>query len=373
MKTRKQKVISRIFCMVVSILLLASFFVMPVSAEEAGRFYNFRPNFDFDTQNPSYLYQLPIPLYDANRPFSMMDNTVQIYNMYDIEPSDYDGECATFEFYPKHYSDNPTGLVLPLGVSSLSTDNNSVIMSPDDTIFIESGRFYIGIDTELDALIRTRFTIRPVYSVTGSGNSTFGPVYAFTDTLNIYISEGSKSYFDYPRLEFSYTGLFPDGIQTPMFLCVEFIFTTADPLDITIINAEETAVKFFYGSGTSPNNPVFPAAPGDDLVSGLGSAEQELLDSSAAGLDEGVSIMSGIGNFLGNTRSGGLDLVMFTASFNTIMNSLVDIPGINSLVMISLSLGLFGSLFGLSASIISASSRRSGQAKREAQRVARKK
>ena len=34
MKTRKQKVISRILCMVVSILLLASFFVVPVSAEQ---------------------------------------------------------------------------------------------------------------------------------------------------------------------------------------------------------------------------------------------------------------------------------------------------------------------------------------------------
>lgn len=68
-----------------------------------------------------------------------------------------------------------------------------------------------------------------------------------------------------------------------------------------------------------------------------------------------------------------LNLVAFTGAFNKIMDRIVLIPGLNPLVSISLSLGLFASLFGLAGSIISAASRGSGQAQREAQREARKK
>ena len=367
MKTRKQKVISRIFCMVVSILLLASFFAVPVSAAD-GQYYTFRPSLDPD-HNFSYLYFINAPT--ANFPLTFPC----LYFWEKIEPVDADGDYASFEF--KFDTDNGYNYLLyPLGISTLSTDGSSITLKSDSTAFLEAGRFYLSVyaeDTELVAAIQARFTIRDCVPISnpdgGIDGNVFGTVYGETDIFDIYVSPNTKPYFNYPRLDFSIN----EEVITPVMLCLELMISAEDPYSVKIIDMETNTAKLFYGGGTSPNNPVFPSAPGGDLVSGLGSAEQDLLDSSASGLDEGVSIMSGIGNFLGNTRAGGLDLVMFTASFNTIMNSLVDIPGINSLVMISLSLGLFGSLFGLSASIISASSRRSGQAKREAQRVARKK
>lgn len=368
MKTRKQKVISRIFCMVVSILLLASFFVVPVSAAD-GQYYTFRPSLDPE-DNFSYLY------YQHNSSFDNFPLDYTPFSFWDkIEPVDADGDYASFEFK----FDSDTGynyLLYPLGVSSLSSDGSSIVLTSDSTAFLEDGRFYLSVygeDTEFVAAIKARFTVRDCIPIPnpdgGIDGNLFGVVYGETDIFDIYVSPNTKPYFNYPRLDIT----FNNDVATPVMLCLELLISAADPYEVKIVDMETNTAKLFYGGGTSPNNPVFPSAPGGDLISGLGSSEQELLDSSAAGLDEGVSIMSGIGNFLGNTRAGGLDLVMFTASFNTIMNSLVDIPGINSLVMISLSLGLFGSLFGLAGSIISASSRRSGQAKREAQREARKK
>lgn len=343
-----------IFVLVLAVSLTA-FSVCSVSAED-GAFYSFRPNLDFDTVNASYLYQIGTSGTSADYVFGLMNNTNQIFNYYDIEPADYDGDFATFEFYPRSSGANTlTGLVLPLGLSTLSADGSSVLISVEDTLFLESGRFYVQIETSLDAIIKARFTIRPVYNTLPNGNSTFSSVYATTDYIDVTIS-GSKSYFDYPMLNFASTGYFEDGVVTPVFLCVEFVFSTAEPLDITILNVEATTARLFYGSGTSPNNPIYPPADGGN-VGNLDSAEQELIGSQQQGLDNTGAVIGNAENVILDLNTD-LHLGAFVQALNPILDKIVTISGFDALVNMSLALGIFASLLSLSASIIGASDRK---------------
>lgn len=356
-----------IFVLVLAVSITA-LSVCSVSAED-GSFYRFRPNLDFDTVNASYLYQISFDGNTADYIFDQMDNAAQIFNFYDIEPSDYDGDFATFEFNPRVVGDSHlTGVVMPLGLSTLSDDGSSVLISTEDTLYLEAGRFYAEIDTELNALISARFTIRPVYNTLPNGNSTFSTVYASTDYLNdIYISNQTRGYFDYPLLTFNDTGYFEDGVSTPVFLCVEFVLSTAEPLDITILNVEATTARLFYGSGTSPNNPIYPPADGGN-VGNLDNVEQELIGSQQQGLDNTGTVIGNAENVILDLDTD-LHLGAFVQALNPILDKIVTISGFDALVNMSLALGIFASLLSLSASIIGAGDRRERMRKQRENRT----
>lgn len=356
-----------LICFLVLAISITAFSVCSVSAEE-GAFYRFRPNFDFDSLNPSYLYQLrsssgPTQEYV----YDVMDGLTEIFSFYEVEPSDYDGDFATFEFYPTFGGSYLTGLVLPLGVSSLTSDGSSVLMSAEDTLYLEAGRFYVQIDTEMDAIVSARFTIRPVYNTTPDGVTSFSSVYASTDPIDIYISETSKGYFDYPTMYFNDTGYFDGGVLTPVYLCVEFVFSTAEHLDITILNIEAITSRLFYGSGTSPNNPIYPPADGGN-VGNLDSAEQELINSQLQGLDNTSTVIGNADNIMVDLNTD-LQLGAFVQALNPILDKITTISGFDALVNMSLALGIFASLLSLSASIIGAGDRRERMRKQRENRT----
>lgn len=366
MKTRKQKVISRILCMVVSILLLASFFVVPVSAADllsnvviSNIMYDYGGDSHDSDQLPYEslnVFYMPYDLLFTSYNNTTSSNASSLNPLYIDNTRNQYMEFTFADVDPNNYH---FGVYY---INQLFDDGVNRTFAKGDTLFIDGGFF--GCWTFDDArLTQFRFTLRELGD---SGTFSYGRVVASTDVINFNITEDSEG-FDYDHLAFN----FSQDITSPD-LCLCFEFKADLPDTDFIVGFESTEFIIQFGDGVSPNYPIYPSAPGGDDIAGLGSAEQELLDSSAAGLDEGVFIIGNIGNLINGSRAG-IDLVAFLGAFNGMMDRLFVIPGVNPLVYISLSLGLFGSLFGLAGSIISAASRGSGQAKREAERESRKK
>ncbi|MBQ2024860.1 MAG: hypothetical protein II215_00115 [Paludibacteraceae bacterium] len=327
---------------------ITAFSVCSVSAAD-GRFFTFKPSFDYDGGNASYLYR-----YFGNGISLDILNGTNSLNYTRLVPTEYDTNFAMFEFTVNE--NNGIGgeaqFVFPMGQSSLSGTTGDVVhVIEDDTLFLEEGRFYLEFDTELDAFVKARFTLRGVNNYGGT-QDVFGTVYAKTPIFDIYVSSGTKPYFNYERLDFSVLQEF----DTPVFLCLELQFTTANALELKILYIDDNDGKVYFGGGSSPNNPIYPPADGGN-VGNLDNAEQELIGSQQQGLDNTGTVIGNAENVILDLNTD-LQLGSFVMALNPILDKITTIAGIDALVNMSLALGLFASLLSLSASIIGAGDKR---------------
>lgn len=361
MKTRKQKVICKVLSIIVSILLLASFFVVPVAALDqmtTFKISNIMYEYGGDPNDPEQRPFSSLHVFENRPNFSLSsingrvidsgdsENPLYITNGYDLYME------YTFPYLNLDYS--YFGVYY---INQLFDDNVTRTFAPGDTLFLDASFF--GCWTLTDTVLtQYRFTLRE-----GGDPYDFscGRVVAFTDIKSFHIDEGSEG-FDYDRLAFNFT---TDIKSNSLCLCFEFVIDLTD--DDFEVGFESTDFKIQFGSGVSPNYPIYPPAPGGDDIGHLDSQEQQLIQDSQVGLDAGLDVMQNTGDLITDLEAN-LNLVAFTGALNNILNRLILIPGLSPLVNISLSLGLFASLFGLAASIISADDRRAGQAQRESKR-----
>lgn len=366
MKIRKQKVISRILCMVVSIFLLASFFVVPVAALDqmtTVTIQNILYEFGGDDNDPDQRPYSSANGFGQNsrKPsFSALNNVQSGSNhAFDALGVYVESDTIFFDFYADQFD----YYFLIYYINQVFDDGVTRNFSQGDTFFIENG--HIGVwTTDPSSMSQCRFVLRDF----GNDYSfDYGRVVAYTDVFDINVTEDGDG-IDYDRLSFNFR---EDVTSDSLCLCVEFL-CDLDGGNLFQVLFEQDNYRLSFGPGVSPNYPIYPSAPGGDDIGHLDSQEQQLLQDSQAGLDAGVDVMENTGNLITDLEAD-LNLVAFTGALNQILNRIVLIPGLDPLVHISLSLGLFASLFGLAASIISAASHRSGQAASESKRESRKK
>lgn len=366
MKTRKQKVICRVLCMVVSIFLLASFFVVPVMAEVdklsavklENIMYDYGPDQGGLDQRP-YL-SVYLGTFGANMAWNSFNRVTSSNDSWRLPKSIVnDDSYMTFSY---RFNPDTSNLKLVYYINQLFDDGVIRSFSKGDTCYIEPAYLGVWFDTDSE-FTEYRFTLRD----NGDPYSfSFGSVVASTDVISVNFDDGDEG-IDFDRLPFT----FANDIQSnSLCLCIEFT-CLSNELDFSV-SFEAGYFSVQYGSGVSPNYPIYPAAPGGNDVGNYGSAEQELIQSQEQGLSQGANSMQSAGSNL-QSLSSDLKLMSFVPVLSGALDKIATIPGIMPLVNISLSLGLFASLMGLAASIVSAADRRAGQAKREAQRESRKK
>lgn len=364
MKTRKQKVICRVLCMVVSILLLASFFVVPVSALDQlttvviqNEMYEYGSDHHDPDQRPYSSFYLQES--SMNLTMSFLNTVTSSIEKFLLHPSSISGNPAFMEF---SYSD-----VVPDSfhygiyyINQLFDDGVTRTFATGDTLYIDAAFFGVYLYDDM-RITQFRFTLREL------GNSfdfSFDRVVASTDTINVNVTDNDGG-FDYDRLSFNFT---QDITSNSLCLCLEFKFDITQ--DEVYFELEESNFTIQFGAGVSPNYPIYPSAPGKDEVNGYGSAEQELIGSQESGMQEGLDAMTGMENILADLDSS-LQFGAFTTKLSGVLDRIVSIPGLDALVHISMALGLFASLMALAASIVHAADRKAGQAKREAARDAK--
>lgn len=364
MKTRYQKVI----CILACVFLIASFFAVPVYALDEytiisiqniiydygmGAGGNYDPDFRPYTNLYGYEYLSNYTSFSVlnSRTSSnglspsdiLTDDDFMLYNFSDVFTPSYR------KFYFIYY------------INQIFDDTVVRQFESGDTFYLDVGTFEFwpyGGD-----VLRYRFTLRDA----GDDFSfSFGNVVAYTDVIEHLITE-DDGVVDYNALKFTFRETVSSNT---LCLCLEFdvdihIFSELQ-FDIPLTNFD-----LFFGSGVSPNYPIYPSAPGGDSVSGLGSAEHELIGTQQQGINTGLSVMGDTSSVLSDLNAS-LQLGAFTTQLSGILDRVVSIPGIDALVQVSLALGLFASLMALSASIVSAADRKAGLAKREANRDKKK-
>lgn len=368
MKTRKQKVISRILCMVVSIFLLTSFFVVPVSAEQDY----FTTTFVQDVENfdTSYFRTFAVGGYDeVNKKTSKEGLSADSATSY--------GEAHIEYQFDYQNSINQGISVLYLGASTLHNteidSSQTFYFQKGDTAWLSPGWLHIGIKGDQFAIMNFRFVLRESRSTAaGDRQVHYGRVIAQSEVINTRIDDNGNGHLQFDSVSFE----FLESISTTsLTLCLELFSSSYHNYD-RIVFFLQNEFYLNYGAGKNPNYPIYPNAPGGDEIGGLGSKEDQLLNDSSAGLQEGVNSIGKVNGLLsGGKGVNGTDLHLaaFATNLSGIMERIAGINGIGDLVYISLSLGLFASLFGLAGSIISAADRKAGQAKREAAHSANKK
>ena len=132
--------------------------------------------------------------------------------------------------------------------------------------------------------------------------------------------------------------------------CFGFSFRFLMPFESGKYTFYLNSVKFHIympASSDIVNMPVKPTPPeGSDIVTDVGSKEDELLQSGAAGRDE-------FNNMLGSAAGSLENYIGSFAFLSACMNPVIDIPWIKEVLTISLGLGLTGFILNLGVSAIS--------------------
>lgn len=372
MKTRKQKVICRVLCMVVSILLLASFFVVQVSAEVdqlstvilKNELYSYEADGGGDNPDSSDRPFPSLRFHNASKsaPFSVLNNLTS----FDFKwPSDvYTGRNYMYFEFDKEFLDLPSNYsaYYVYYINQLFDDGVVRSFSEGDTCFISPGTFDAIPDDDC-YFTSYRFVLRE------DGDSygfDYGKVVASTKSYSIDVGSDDDGIVYDDRLALNFTS---DVKSNTLCLCLELKVESFE--DFFTFNVWQNSVEVSWGPGVSPNYPIYPSAPGGSDVGDYGSAEQEVIQSQEQGITEGLDSISNAENVL-TDLDVNFKLDTFSVTLINIMNRIGNVPGFDSLVHISLSLGLIASFLSLTGAIISAADRKAGQAQREAQREARR-
>lgn len=375
MKTRRQKVVLkyiRKYMVILScILLCASFFVMPVSAEVdslnsvtiENYTYIYGGNFMDSTPDvPVLLYNACFAGVTSVNNLDALNNVTSMSTFFTYPyPFSYDyGPGFHFDFYDSPGLDR---FLLVYYINQLFDDNVYRTFSKDDTFYIDSHwlAFYLGSDTTIS---NYRFVLRDFGRLDSNGFG-FGNVVAYTDIISTNINDEFPE-LEYDRLKFTFVD---DVYSNSLCLCFEMSGTTDNN---TLIIAFDAGMEFTinYGSGVSPNYPIYPDAPGGNEVNDYASKEQQLVDSQQQGLSQGANSISNTNSFLSSLNTD-LKLMSFVPVLSGMLDRLATIPGVMPIVQISLALGLFASLLGMAGAIVSAADRKAAREKREAARAAR--
>lgn len=364
MKARKQKVI-RIGCIIVSIFLLASFFALPVMAEvdnlssvevENDIYFSVGSDEEVSSQRPYTPFY--VGYFTKNQLTGYDDLTSAYWSWTQATDGMMNSNGGYFDFWDAPVNQSGRTLKAVYYINQLFDDYAVRTFREGDTMFIGAeGWLGTWFDT-ITEFVDYRFTLRD------NGDDymfSFGRIVAYTDTVTLdNETVEDDAGFDYPGLVFKFN---QEVTSSTLCLCLEFTITN-EVTDL-VFNIDPVNILIKFGSGVSPNYPIFPAAPGGDDVGNYDKAEQQLVQSQQQGLSQGAQAIQGAGSSL-NALSNDLKLMSFVPVLSGMLDRIVQIPGINALVNISLSLGLFVSLLGLAASIVSAADRKVGQAKREA-------
>lgn len=354
MKTRKRKNVSKhvlkYMAVFTCILLCTSFFVMPVSAAEGLT----AVMFSIEVVQP-HEWNLRVMNPGINSDYFSSANHVIFSDAEMANSCNVDRELATYNY---DWVSAAGGVIsLWLGRNTFTSDpiTSDVVhtYSVNDTVWLDPGSFIAFTDNSYYALSRFRFVLRE-----GDRSGKVGSVVAATDPIECYISEYTG--FEPIRFEKLSFNFFRTVSCNNLSLCLEFYGSSMETKDLSISFLEDS-FTINYGSGSDPNYPIYSPAP-EGNVGNLNSSEEELIGSSEEGISQGLDKIQAFSTFLNDLDISNAALLRISQ----LMMRLVEIPSMAALVNISLSLGLFASLFALAGSLVSAADRRAGAAKREA-------
>lgn len=366
MKTRKRKNVLKYMVVFACILLCTSFFVVPVSAADGVVTDRFK--IDITSPNASDFRVFPYAG-GGTDDFSMANGS----SFSTAQPAeDYEEGREEIDFLFDWVDSQNGGVVsLWLGNSTFTSDplNSDVLhtYSKNDTVWMDGSQFDASTFTDYFSLTKFRFVLREasIRDINLLNDFTIGKVVATSDIFDCRISSNTTDPIIFDDIYFT----FLDSVECQsLALCLEFNGSSMSKFDLNVM-FRESFFTLHYGTGTSPNYPMYPGAGGGNEVNDLGTVEDQILSDSSAGMDQGLSVMGDLNQSISNLGLGNGFLVLLTRT----MNEFLEIPGFNGLIYVSLSLGLFGSLMGLAGSIISAGDRRAASAKRERNRVVREK
>ena len=347
MKTRKQKVI----CILVSVFLLASFFCIPVSAADDYYTVTFEyPFFDMQYDDDILFEESQYYFGFVHYEESLNDNNWMSGFRRPLSTwfaVDENGKKTGFGFdwdWPSGYA-NQGYVSFMLGRSKFGVTSYAT----SDTVWVDPVKLNVILDYAYTGVFNCRFALR---SVTSSGT---GSVVGYSDWVHSPVSTAISGYaheLSIPQMSIKLTkgGQF-DG------LAVFIEFDCSSMNSRMGLGMAESGITFNYGKGSSPNYPSYTAPSGGDEIGSLGEGEQELIDSSQEGMDSASDSFNSVSSDFSLFGTGLLVV-------GQMLGGLTDtLPGISSIVRISLSLGLFATLLSLTASIIGAGARRSGGSK----------
>lgn len=351
-KTRRQKV----FATLIACLLCASFFVVPVSAET---------QYDFSLYAPEYSDNYYFRVTRGNKDDSQWLDFLNWISMDSAVSTMYydDDEATFFDFYMPNVSSagssaNEALCAVFLGNFRIAEEAR---YQESDTVWIDAGRFILGSDRKNFNVNNMRFSLR---AITDSGISI---VIASTDWQSISIgSSGPRmKEIDYPRMNFTFN---QNYTALGLVLCVDFAVSATDPTTEKMILMCPNDFKIHYTQGLGPNTPIYPA-PDQGNIGQMESAEDQLMQGGQAGLDAGADTFRDFADAFNSHPN----LARCFVKISDIFVRLSGLPQMNTLVHISLSLGLFASLLGLAGSIVSAADRKAGREAAAAARASKSK
>ena len=345
MKTRRQKV----FATLIACLLCASFFVVPVSAET---------QYDFSIYAPEYSDNYYFRVIDGDINYTNLLNQRTWWHMDEPEAVMYydDEDYTVYDFYIPNSKNNGLCAVW-LGNFRIAEEHR---YQTSDTIWIDPGRLLLGSDRDYFSVNYMRFSLR---YVTSTGVQA---VFAATDWQSISIGSFNERLveIEYPRMNFE---IYDNCTAIGLVLCVDFAVSALDGSTEKMIVVTPNDFKIHYSVGTGPNTPIYPA-PDQGNIGQMESAEDQLMQGGQAGIDAGADTFTQF-----TQEFNQPSLARCFVKISDIFVRLSGLPQMNTLVHISLSLGLFASLLGLAGSIVSAADRKAGREAAAAARASKSK
>lgn len=345
MKTRKQKVI----CILACVFLLASFFVVPVSAAEDYSTVVFKYPLDGSEFNENYFGfvrkedTLNTQVWDKfRRPSS------SVYGLYNPSSGDSFWLKTYYFTWPDDYG-NQGYTSFFLGASSFGVTSYSTA----DTIWIDQFRFAVMLGQAYSSFSQYRFCFRDI-----TDGNTIGSVVGYSAWENFSFSTTSADAIRYITSPQKSMEIINAGDYDGLAFFIEFNCSSMN--SAFAIGIQDTGIAVNYGRGSNPNYPVFNAPTPDDenQIGGYIYQESQLMQNNSDNLTSGRMQFSQSMNIIGGLFSNGL----VTAA--NVISRFLNIGTLYALTNVSLGLGLFASLLGLAASIVGAADRRAAAASR---------
>lgn len=340
-KKREQKVI----CIGLSILLLAVFFCLPVSAADY-----YTTTFDWFIVGDDGVYDTNYVKYHHNidhfivTDWNDLPSADLTYEWEDPTNSQYKGYGAEWD-WP---TGDTTGIVsFYIGRSRFGADVDSGTgFSSDDTIWTDPFELAVALPDQYTSASYFRICFREV-----TAGGTIGEYVGTTGWKSNYFMSNSSTdahywVWDIPSYQMKIT---KPGSYYGLSVHIEFQVSSMNAMSIGL---GDSAFTIHYGRGSSPDYPVYvkpDTGVEDDFINNSDEIIDEHFNSAIDDFDRALTdainmpadIIQGM-IVVGSTLMYGISLA---------------IPGLSSVVSFSMVLGITACLFGMSASIISAAGR----------------
>lgn len=341
MKTRVLKILT---VLILSVVLVVSFFAVPVSAAD-GDLYSATFSFPIYAEDPTYFRWADYvgantglnnstwdSLYPPTAVRTTQDQTVIYYWNWDSgTETDRTGACSVF-----------------IGRSQFGVNTYGA----SDTIWCEPFNFNLLVENQYSSVNYVRISLREV----DSGNS-IGKCVGYSDWLQISASNAPSNDFTsvfnitIPR---TYIHIVNAGNYEGLSVHLDFQCASMD--SVFGLGSGSSALSIFYGVGSSPNYPTF-TPPDTAIVNEITQLDNQVLDSS--GVATITTDASELFSSIGSSLTIFVDGIKFASGC---LMTWFEPPNSNliwfrNFIQISLALGIAASLLGIAASIIGASRR----------------